>query len=183
MQQLVNLFNGDTRAAAQLVIAMRRHFPQQTDQVCFENAILAVAQNNFPTSIRLESVNCKQRYIRHRNARGYIEPTDSTDASFRLRPGLANPKEGVSIESCNYPGQFLRHQNFRIVLSQHDYSDLFLADATFYRSHCHTEGTCFESHNYRGRYIRHRNFELWLDESDGSNLFQKDASFYYRFVL
>ena len=182
MRQLVKLFNGDTRAAAQLVFAIRRQFPHQTDQICFENAILAVEQNNFPTFIRFESVNCTRKYIRHRNTLGYIEPTGSTDASFRIRPGLANPN-GLSFESCNYPGRFLRHQNFRLVLSQNNDSDLFLADSTFYRSRCYVEGACFESHNYHGRYIRHRNYELWLDESDGSELFQKDASFYFRFCL
>lgn len=180
MKQLVTLLNGDTRAAAQLVLIIRRKHPQKSDQVCFEDAISALMQNQLPSRIQLESVNYRGRYIRHRNSKGYIEQTSSEDASFRQRPGLANPN-CVSFESINYPDHFLRHQNFRIVLSVNDGNELFKQDASFYRNDLSTEGVSFESYNYRGRYIRHRNYELWLDKFDGSDLLCKDASFRYQF--
>lgn len=120
------------------------------------------------------------RYIRHRNSLGYIEPIQDNlakqDATFKLVPGLAG--SCVSFESFNYPNHFLRHQLSRLKLSERSDDQLFRNDATFcMRDGLAGTGTSFESVNYPGSYIRHRNFELWLDRNDGSDLFKKDASF------
>jgi hypothetical protein len=134
---------------------------------------------------KLESVNYPQRFIRHRNWLGYLEPIstdlDEADSSFRIRTGLADPN-CISLESKNFPGHFLRHQNWRIRLSQNDSSTLFRKDATFcQRSGLSPKGgRSFESYNYPGYFIRHRDFELWLDKFDGSKLFRDDASFLRR---
>jgi hypothetical protein len=78
----------------------------------------------------------------------------------------------VSFESVNYRGQYLRHQNYRIKLSDDDGSDLFRQDATFVvrRGLSGTPGTVsFESVNVPGHFIRHQNFELWLANRDAGN--------------
>jgi hypothetical protein len=81
----------------------------------------------------------------------------------------------------NYPGHFLRHQDFRLQLSHDDGSDssLFRQDASFYESPglAAGSGMSFESVNYPGRFIRHRDFHLWVELNDGSDLFRQDASF------
>ncbi|AGF52889.1 arabinofuranosidase [Synechocystis sp. PCC 6803] len=140
--------------------------------------------------VRYESVNYPQRYIRHRNYLGYIEPVktslDELDSSFRVTTGLANPN-CISLESRNFPNYFLRHRNYRIILSANENNDLFRQDATFCpRNGLNSQGgVSFESNNYPGHYIRHRNFELWLDKFSGfteSTIFRNDATFIQRDV-
>ena len=128
-----------------------------------------------------KSYNYPDRYIRHRNALGYIEQIGDElgrkDATYRLVRGLAG--RCTSFESINYPGQFLRHQNARLKLAMRTNEQLFKEDATF----CIVPGlfgeggVSFESFNFPGHYIRHKSSELWIDPSDGSDLFRKDATF------
>jgi hypothetical protein len=141
------------------------------------------AQNNYEV-ISFQSYNFSDRYIRHRNFLGYLEPISDElgrkDATYKLVPGLANSKCS-SFESVNFPGHFLRHENFRLKLARRINQRLFREDATF----CiktrlfgdNTSSWSFESLNFPGHYIRHKNFELWIDPSDGSDLFRKDATF------
>lgn len=75
--------------------------------------------------------------VRHRDFLGRIDPIGPgrddpgrADSSFTVRGGLAN-SGCVSLESVNFPGYFLRHQNFAIKLHRQDWSDLFAKDATF----------------------------------------------------
>jgi alpha-L-arabinofuranosidase B-like protein len=134
-----------------------------------------------PTSFR--AWNYPDRYIRHRLSLGYIDPIVASDklgrkdATFQLVPGLAGRCR--SFESVNYPGHFLRHQNFRLKLAERTDEQLFKEDATFcvVSGLANSEGRSFESVNFPKHYIRHSNFELWLGKSDGSQLFQKDATF------
>jgi hypothetical protein len=103
------------------------------------------------------------------------------DASFIVRPGLSRLPATVSFESVNYPGHFLRHQNFRLKLSSDDGSDsnLFRQDASFYLRPglADAAATSFESVNMPGHFLRHRDFHLWVERHDGSDLFRQDASF------
>jgi len=100
------------------------------------------------------------------------------DATFRLVPGLAG--RCSSFESVNYPGHFLRHQNYRLKLAKKTDDKLFKDDATFcvVWGLANSSGRSFESVNFPKHYIRHSNFELWLAKSDGSKLFKKDATFF-----
>lgn len=130
-----------------------------------------------------KSWNFPDRYIRHRLSLGYIDPIVASDklgrndATFRLVPGLAGRCR--SFESVNYPGHFLRHQNFRLTLAKQTDDQLFKEDATFcvVSGLANSEARSFESVNFPKHYIRHSNFELWLGKFDGSQLFKKDATF------
>ena len=159
--------------------------------VLLVTAAVVVSHPSFsqtPIYARFESVNYPGRYIRHRNLQGYVEPIstnlDKLDSSFRIRTGLADPN-CISLESKNFPDYFLRHQNFRIVLSSNDSSTLFRKDATFCPKTGLSSkgGTSYESSNLPGYYIRHRDWELWLDKFEGSPLFRDDASFLRRGTL
>ena len=129
------------------------------------------------------SWNNPDRYIRHRLSLGYIDVIVASDklgredATFRLVPGLAGRCN--SFESVNYPGHFLRHQDFRLKLAKQTDDQLFKEDATFcvVRGLASSDGRSFESVNFSKHYIRHSNFELWLAKTDESPLFKKDATF------
>jgi hypothetical protein len=132
--------------------------------------------------VSFKSFNFPDRFIRHKNSLGFIEPInnelDRKDATFRLIPGLAN-SNCISFESINFPNHFLRHENFRLKLAGRIDQQLFREDATFrivpglFDNRVYS----FESLNFPGHFIRHKNFELWIDPSDGSDLFRKDATF------
>jgi hypothetical protein len=106
---------------------------------------------------------------------------DREDATFILRPALNGNADAVSFESVNYPGLFLRHQDFRLKLTKNDASPLFKDDASFFKRAALAGGAAtasFEASKYPGFYIRHRDFHLWLEKNDPpSDIFKKDATF------
>ena len=53
------------------------------------------------------------------------------DASWFLRKGLNCRDNWVSFESVNYPGHYLRHENYRIKKSKYKNTDLFKKDASW----------------------------------------------------
>jgi hypothetical protein len=97
-------------------------------------------------------------YVRHRSYRGEVTPVgtplDRQDATFRMVAGLAH-SDWVSLESVNYPGHYLRHQNFEFHLQQASDDQLFKEDATFriVPGIANGDFVTLESYNYPGHYI------------------------------
>jgi hypothetical protein len=99
-------------------------------------ALVQIRSNNFPS-----------RVLRHQNFRIKLDeynpglsppnPPPETpaqkllreDSTFKVVRGLAD-RHGVSFESINPPGRFIRHKDFHLVLDAVD-SDLARRDATF----------------------------------------------------
>jgi Alpha-L-arabinofuranosidase B (ABFB) domain len=143
--------------------------------------LLLPSKESYSQEFSFQSVNFPDRFIRHRNFLGFIEPiTDqqaAKDAIFVSVPGLAGKCH--SLQASNFPGFFLRHQNFRLKLSKAETKQLFRQDASF----CFRDGLAdsnfrsFESVNFPNHFIRHRDFELMISPNDGSDLFKKDATF------
>ena len=109
---------------------------------------------------------------------GGVSPSSTT-------PPAASAQETASFQSVNYPGQFLRHQNFLGELTPLS-SELDRKDATFVLRPglSGTPGAVsFESVNYPGQFLRHQNFRLKLNADDGTPLFRQDASFWPRSAL
>jgi hypothetical protein len=145
--------------------------------------------------VQVRSLNFPGRYLRHQNSLGELTELqtdlDRQDATFRVVPGLAQPPEttphqeppprGVSLESVNFPGHYLRHQDFRLKL--HPFSDdpLFKEDATFdmVDGLADSTGVSFRSHNFPDRYLRHRDSHAWV-EGGSDALFKQDATFFMR---
>jgi hypothetical protein len=136
----------------------------------------------------LQSCNYQEHFIRHRNYRGELtvieSATDRKDSTFKIVPGISG--RGLSFESLNFPGYYLRHKNFEIWLDRNTDNDLFKKDASFNIRIPGLVGgplsylyVSFESLNYPGHYIRHRNFKLYLEKGN-DELFRKDASFTLR---
>jgi hypothetical protein len=147
-------------------------------------APLAASQVALADEENFQSFNYSNRVMRHRNFLMYIERQVGTlainDSAFNVQKGLAGSCS--SFQSRNFPGFFIRHQNYRLKISKYENTELFRRDATF----CIGPGladanaSSFESFNYHGHFMRHSNFELSIQQSDGSVLFKKDATFIRR---
>lgn len=136
-----------------------------------------------PNWNRLKSYNFPDRYVRHASNVGRIDPfpmEPPADQQWRLVPGLADAA-GVSFESVNYPGRYLRHVNYAIQLAASDGTALFNQDATFHRTAGLADAAwaSFRSHNFPDRYLRHSGYVLRIDPlSSGSALADRqDATF------
>jgi hypothetical protein len=85
-----------------------------------------------------------------------------------------------SLQSYNYPGNFIRHAYGLGELSAIS-SDLDQKDATFaiVPGLADSGGISFESYNYPGSYLRHQDGRLKLNDlaNDSSPLFREDATF------
>lgn len=133
------------------------------------------------TAMRLKSWDFPDRYVRHQNGQGRIDPLPfdpQADSQWKVVPGLADPN-AVSFESVNYPGSYLRHSSFNLVLNANDGSSQFAADATFKKvpGLANASWSSFQSYNFPDRYIRHYNFQLQISPISTSTD-QADATFH-----
>ncbi len=93
------------------------------------------------TGVSFASSTNAGQYLRHQNFQGFIQASDGSaifknDASFIQNTALSgtcgcNSGICVSYQSVNYPGYYLRHQNFNLYLGKPDGSSLFNQDASF----------------------------------------------------
>jgi hypothetical protein len=142
-------------------------------------------------SVSFESVNYRGHYLRHQNYEIKLQRNDHSelfrrDASFiwRDNPPLVAGETSVSLESVNFPGHYIRHQNFKLWLAQRRGPDsLFDADATFLpRPGLRPPGietVSFRSINRPDRYIRHASHQGELTPVSGM-LDRADATFMIR---
>lgn len=112
---------------------------------------------------------------------------DPQQCLFIVRPALMGG-DGISFESVNLPGYFLRHQGYRIWLHRREESSVYVADASFrvVPGLC-GQGDSFESVNFPGHYIRscQKRRIVWIDNNQRGNgvfdteleVFWEDASF------
>ncbi|WP_256974957.1 AbfB domain-containing protein [Paenibacillus amylolyticus] len=118
-------------------------------------------------------------FIRHYNYQARINANVSPaeDAQFRIVPGLSNAT-GISFESMNYPGYFLRNNNGNITLVKNDGSTTFRNDATFKRVNglANASWTSYTSFSNPNLYLRHYNNVLKL-EAVVTALDKSDATF------
>jgi Alpha-L-arabinofuranosidase B (ABFB) domain len=142
-----------------------------------------IARWGAPSWNRVKSYNYPDRYVRHQNNVGRIDPypfDPYQDQQWTLVAGLADPA-GVSFRSVNYPTMYLRHYNYELTLATNDGSGQFAADATFYRAAGFADAswTSFRSYNFPDRYLRHYNFVLRIDPISGSSssVDKQDATF------
>ncbi|MGW0218602.1 glycoside hydrolase family 43 protein [Micromonospora chokoriensis] len=143
----------------------------------------AVSRWGTPNWVRLKSSNFPDRYVRHLNGVGRIDPypfDPYQDQMWRMVPGLAD-SAGVSFESVNRPGNFLRHSGYAIRLEPNNNTATFRADATFQRTAglADSAWTSFRSYNFPDRYLRHSNSLLRIDplSASSSAADRQDATF------
>jgi hypothetical protein len=134
-------------------------------------------------SLRAMTACCTNRYIRHQNDQAITSvisssssSLDKNDATWIVHSGLAN-SSCVSFESKNYPGDYLRHQNYQLYRQHNDGSSLFAADATFCPQAGKSGlGNSLASYNYPDRFIRHYNNTVYIASDGGSNAFDSTTS-------
>ncbi|MFJ6700609.1 AbfB domain-containing protein [Streptomyces sp. NPDC091272] len=140
---------------------------------------LPVGQNK---SLRVTTPGHTNKYLRHQEGLAFTAVVDANssallknDATFKIVAGLAGTG-CYSFESRNYPGQYLRHRDFRVYKEAGDGSDLFKADATFCAV-AGNGGVRLSAYNFAGQYLRHINSEVWLATPGGSHAWDNPASF------
>ncbi len=129
--------------------------------------IALVARLGTPNWVRLKSSNYPDRFVRHANHVGRLDPypfDPYQDQLWRMVPGLADAT-GVSFESVNYPGQYLRHYDYAVRLDANDGTATFRADATFHRTAGLADAawSSFRSYHNPAYYLRHHDFVLRID--------------------
>ena len=122
--------------------------------------------------------NFPDRYLRHWDFRARLDPnvTNLADSQFRIVTGLAG---GVSLESTNYPGYYLRHRNNEVFVDRNDGTAQFRSDASFTRRAgvADPAGVSFESVNLPGQYLRHYNYLITV-QSVPDTTARADATFH-----
>ncbi|MEV6423898.1 AbfB domain-containing protein [Streptomyces sp. NPDC051662] len=134
------------------------------------------------TSLRVTTPGHTNKYLRHYEQLAHTAIVDGgsdgllkNDATWKVVTGLAN-SNCYSFESRNYPGEYLRHRDFRIRRDADDGSALFKADATFCTV-AGTGGVRLSSANLPGSFIRHINSEVWLATPGGGHAWDNPATF------
>ncbi|GAA4629538.1 alpha-L-arabinofuranosidase B [Actinoallomurus vinaceus] len=134
-------------------------------------------------SLRATTSGYTDRYVRHYNDQAITSvitssssDLDKNDATWIVHSGLAS-SSCVSFESKNYPGDYLRHQNFQVYRQHNDGSSLFAADATFCpQTGKSGQGTSLASYNYPDRFLRHYNNTVYVASNGGSHDFDSSSS-------
>ncbi|WP_406837040.1 alpha-L-arabinofuranosidase B [Streptomyces sp. AHU1] len=134
-------------------------------------------------SLRATTPCCTADYVRHQNDAAVVSAVtsgspalDKGDATWIVRRGLADGS-CYSFESRNYPGDFLRHFDYRLYRQPMTGTTQFRQDATFCAQTGKSgTGTSFASYNYPTRYLRHYNHNVYIASDGGSNAFDSATS-------
>jgi hypothetical protein len=113
-------------------------------------------------------------FLRHQNFVAKTSPitaassdTDHQDATFTLVPGLADDS-CYSFEAVNFPGYYLRHYNFQVVLNKNDGSALYADDATFCATTGHNgQGLSWQAYAYEDHYLRQYAGNVYIGADGG----------------
>lgn len=113
-------------------------------------------------------------WLRHREGRAVISAvgrdspiSERQDGIWVVRGGLAD-RAGVSLESKNYPGGYLRHRHGAVYQEPNDGGDQFAQDATYTVTVGHNgQGISLASWNYPARFLRHIGGEAFIAAPGG----------------
>jgi hypothetical protein len=146
-------------------------------------ADLAVGQAR---TFRVTTPGYTDRVLRHRDGLARTDVidansplTDRQDASFVIRAGLAE-SSCYSLESLNFPGQYLRHSNYRLQKASNDGTDTFRKDATFCAQPPRAGGAgnvSLQSINYPTYYVRHASELVYIATVGGANPWDGGGSY------
>ena len=133
-------------------------------------------------TVRLRSSNINDCHVYHDGAGNVLIANKATalpysSSLWRAVPGLADAN-GVSFESVDQPGYYLRHYEGKLIISQDDGSEIFKQDATWRMSAglADPDGASFASYNISGTYMRHFNSYLMISPVS-TELEKADATF------
>ncbi|HOQ02197.1 MAG TPA: AbfB domain-containing protein [Acetivibrio clariflavus] len=146
----------------------------------FMSPIMPPMQSSNSVYMKFEAYNYPGQFIQHKiHFDAYISANGilPEDCVFKIVPGLAD-QDCISFESKNFPGFYLKNENFKIVLKPFDGSKDFKENATFKKvpGLADENLTSFQSYKYPDRYIRHKHFIIQVDEITSDDD-KKDATF------
>jgi Alpha-L-arabinofuranosidase B (ABFB) domain len=127
-------------------------------------------------SLQVTTPGFTNRSLRHLNNVAFTEVVSASsaetlkqDASFKIVPAL-DGTPCYSLESRNFPGEYLRHSGFRLRRDRADGSNTFKLDATFCTQTglAGKGGVSFVSRNFPEHYIRHIGGEVWIAKNGGT---------------
>jgi hypothetical protein len=131
-------------------------------------------------SLRVTTPGFTTRYLRHLDGDARTDVVDAAspdllkqDATFYVRRGLAD-STCYSFESRNFPGQYLRHRDFR-VRKEAGSGALYEADATFC-AQPGTGGVTLTSSNIDGS-VRHFAEAVYIASEGGSHAWDAPAGY------
>ena len=141
---------------------------------------ILLAWGTRPDWNRLKSYGSPDSYVRHEHGFARIAhyPFDSyQDSQWRLVSGLAD-NAGISFESLNNPGQYLRNVDFALQLEPSDGSEKFKAGATFMQVQGLAESSwsSFRSCQYPDKFIKLDGIYLRVSDVKGESD-KTDATF------
>jgi hypothetical protein len=134
-------------------------------------------------SLGATTSNCIGDFLRHQHGRAVISritaasaEVEKQDATWIVRAGLAD-SSAVSLESLNFPGAFLRHQEGAVYQHNNDGGELFAQDATFVVSRGRNgQGISLASYNYPDHFLRHWQGEVYIAVSGGPQPWERTSS-------
>jgi hypothetical protein len=89
----------------------------------------------------------------------------------RSDPSLRGWPEVTGQPLVNFPGYYLRHYNFQVVLNRSDGSSLFADDATFCAMTGHNgQGVSWQAYGYEDHYLRHFNGNVYIGADGGPRI-------------
>ncbi|MFF5565737.1 AbfB domain-containing protein [Streptomyces sp. NPDC012623] len=168
-RQVVKVDETRVRAANQALIAASRTVGPKVE--------LPLEQY---VSIRVTTPGHTDRYLRHYDGLGFTEVVNAgstgllkADATWKVKPGLAN-RLCYSFESRNYPGEYLRHRDFRVRRDASDNSALYKEDATWCPVRG-SDGIRLSAAAFPRQYLRHIDARLWLAQQGGTHTWDNPA--------
>ncbi len=142
--------------------------------------------NGQARSLRVTTPGFTDRFLRHQDgaARTDVVAANSPDllkrdATFIVRPGLAE-SSCYSLESSNYPGEYLRHRGYRVHKDRNDGTTTYAQDATFCAQAPRAGGAgnvSLESFNYPGYHLRHYAEAVYIATNGGGNTWDSPGSY------
>mmetsp|Transcript_44235 Transcript_44235/g.32221 ORF Transcript_44235/g.32221 Transcript_44235/m.32221 type:complete len:164 (-) Transcript_44235:177-668(-) len=106
----------------------------------FPRATWYILDGDFPNTIKLESLDVADNYIRHSNDLGLLHPSDGSEI-YKLDsnwiPQIEYPLVSITpgyyrIQSFNFPADFIRHSNYLGYKHTDDFSEVFMLSSTWY---------------------------------------------------
>jgi len=139
------------------------------------------AHLNLHRCYRLESVNYRGEYMRHRGYRLYKERGYGSlyykDSTFKVVRAINGDWSQRSLESINYPGHYIRHSGYNGYISRCR-SRLCRNDASWRVERGLVRGRTISlrSSNYPGYFLRHQNARVKISGHIRTTLYENDSS-------
>ena len=145
------------------------------------------ADLNLYSCYRLESVNYRREYLRHRDSKLYKEKGRGKlyykDSTFKVVMAINGDWRYRSLESVNYPGHYIRHRGSKGYISAcPSHHILCRNDASWKVQHGLARGRSGEgavslrSYNYAGYFLRHQTSRVKISRHVRTTLYIEDSS-------